>query len=345
MKHPRSAKSPPAGHAPRHGAPAEPLNLTTLQLKLRLRQIRVLLAIAEHGTLIEAAAHLRLSQPAVTKHLLDLENIFGLKLFDRSHRGVSPTQFGEILIEHAKRMVAELRYASEKLNALSTGQIGSVSVGIFLAAAPVLLPKAIALLKNRQSGVSVTIVEGATDELLPMLGVGTLDLVVGRLPDGPDAPAFTHEVLYAEPMDIVVRAGHPLTRRRKLKLADLESARWILPPTGTTVRREIEDYFRSENLLLPTDFVVSGSLVTNRRLVLEADLIGVFSRGLIRNDEDSGLMAVLPLSLPTASRPISITYRSDRAMTPAADLLCQCLRAAAAELAPPPREVRRRLAG
>jgi DNA-binding transcriptional LysR family regulator len=146
-------------------------------------------------------------------------------------------------------------------------------------------------------------------------------------------------------MDIVVRAGHPLARQRKLRLNDLQGERWILPPTGTTVRREIEDYFHRENLPLPADFVVSGSLVTNRRLVLEADLIGVFSRGLIRNDEDSGLMAVLPLSLPTASRPISITYRSDRAMTPAAELLCQCLRAAAAELAAPMREPRRRLAG
>ena len=311
----------------------EPLNLTTLQLKLRLRQLRVLLAIAEHGTLIEAAAHLHLSQPAVTKHLHDLENVFGLELFERSHRGVAPTEFGVILIEHAQRMMAELRYASEKLNALATGQIGSVAVGIFLTAAPVLLPRAIALLKRREPGVSVTIVEGATDELLPMLAIGTLDLVVGRLPDGPDAADFTHEVLYEEPMDIVVRADHPLAQRRKLSLADLGEEKWILPPSGTTVRREIEDYFRRESLPMPKNFVVSGSLVTNRQLVLEAGLIGVFSRGLVRGDEDSGLMAVLPLTLPTASRPISITHRSDRALTPAANLLCDCLREASQALA------------
>ncbi len=317
--------------------PAKPLNLTSLQLKLRMRQIRVLLAIAEYGTLIEAAAHLHLSQPAVTKQLLDLEAIFGLKLFERSHRGVTPTAFGEVLIEHAQRIMAELRYASEKLNALATGQIGSVTVGIYLTAAPMLLPKAIALLKRRQSGVAVSIIEGATDDLLPMLDVGTLDLVVGRLPDVPGNPGFTSEVLYDEPMDIVVRANHPLARRRELQLKDLAGERWILPPTGTTIRREIEDYFRHEKLSMPKDVVVSGSLVTNRALVLEADLIGVFARGLIREEEESGLMTALPLTLPIASRPITITYRSDRAMTPAANLLCVCLRQAAVILAGRPR--------
>jgi DNA-binding transcriptional LysR family regulator len=326
-------------HAPRKasrtrdaGRSGSTQSFVDLQLRLRLRQLRVLLAIAEHGTLIEAAAHLHLSQPAVTKHLHDLEGIFGLQLFDRSHRGVSPTPYGRIVIEHAQRMMTELRYANEKLNALATGQIGSVSVGIFLTAAPVLLPKAIALLKSRQPGVSVTIHEGGTDALVPMLGVGTLDLLIGRLPDHLDDPNFTHEVLYEEPMDIVVRTGHPLARAKKLRLKDLASERWIWPPPRTTVRREIEEFFRRENLPMPQNVVVSGSLVTNRTLVLEADLIGVFSRGLVRDDEEAGLMVVLPLMLPTARRPIAITYRSDRALTPAAQLLCECLRETAEAL-------------
>ena len=328
---PRKVPSP-SRDTPRRAASQ---NFVDLQLKLRLRQLRVLLAIAEHGTLIEAAAHLHLSQPAVTKHLHDLEAIFGLQLFDRSHRGVTPTPYGSIVIEHAQRMMAELRYASEKLNALATGQIGSVSVGIFLTAAPVLLPKAIALLKSRQPGVSVTIHEGGTDALVPMLGVGTLDLLIGRLPDRLDDPNFTHDVLYEEPMDIVVRAGHPLARAKKLRLKELTSERWIWPPPRTTVRREIEEFFRRENLSVPQNVVVSGSLVTNRQLVLEADLIGVFSRGLVREDEEAGLMVVLPLMLPTARRPIAITYRSDRALTPAAQLLCDCLRETAKDLSSP----------
>jgi len=327
---PRPRKSSSSSPATRRRDGAQ--SFVDLQLKLRLRQLRVLLAIAEHGTLIEAAAHLHLSQPAVTKHLHDLENIFGLQLFDRSHRGVTPTPYGTIVVEHAQRMMAELRYASEKLNALATGQIGSVSVGIFLTAAPVLLPKAIAMLKTRQPGVSVTIHEGGTDALVPMLGVGMLDLLIGRLPDRLDDPNFTHEILYEEPMDIVVRAEHPLARVKKLRLKDVTSERWIWPPPRTTVRRELEEYFHRENLSLPQNVVVSGSLVTNRRLILDADLIGVFSRGLVREDEEAGLMVVLPLALPTARRPIAITYRSDRALTPAAELLCECLREAANEL-------------
>jgi DNA-binding transcriptional LysR family regulator len=170
-----------------------------------------------------------------------------------------------------------------------------------------------------------------------MLGVGTLDLLIGRLPDRLDDPNFTHEVLYEEPMDIVVRAGHPLARTKKLRLKDVVAERWIWPPARTTVRRELEEFFRRENLSLPQNVVVSGSLVTNRRLVLEADLIGVFSRGLVREDEEAGLMVVLPLMLPTARRPIAITYRSDRALTPAAQLLCECLRDTVKEMTKPAR--------
>src|SRR6516225_9305812 len=111
-------------------------SVTDLQLRLKLRQLRVFLAVAEHGTLLKASEYLHMSQPAVTKYLSDLELIVGARLFSRSSRGVTPTAFGEILIEHANMIMTELRQVSEKLSALSTGHAGSVVVGTLLAAAP-----------------------------------------------------------------------------------------------------------------------------------------------------------------------------------------------------------------
>ncbi len=303
-----------------------PPRLIDLQLKLKLRQLRVLLAIAEHGTLIKAAEHLHMSQPAVTKYLNDLEQVMGVELFNRTSRGVTPTAFGEILIEHANLIVAELRYVSEKLTSLALGHAGSVAVGTLLAAAPRLLPKAVALLKRQHPRLTVSIIEGTNDRLLPALRLGTLDLVVGRLPQGGDYQDLAHEVLYDEPVNVVVRMNHPIARKRTVCLGDLVDQQWILPPPQTTLRRQIEDAFRLNRLRLPGHLVESVSILTIRTLLLETDMVGVLPYQVVKSDEDLGLLKTLPITMPTTLRPVGITRRAEKALTPAAEYLCECLR-------------------
>jgi DNA-binding transcriptional LysR family regulator len=307
-------------------------SVTDLQLRLKLRQLRVFLAVAEHGTLLKAAEYLHMSQPAVTKYVSDLELIVGARLFSRSSRGVTPTAFGEILIEHATLIMTELRQVSEKLSALSTGHAGSVVVGTLLAAAPRLLPRATALFKEQRPRLTVTITEGTNDRLLPALRQNALDLVVGRLPEARDLQDLDHEVLYDDPVHLVVRSSHKLARVRKLGLADLLDQQWILPPPQTTLRHQVEEAFRLEHLQPPGQLIETVSILTIRALLLETDVVAVLPHQVIKSDEELGLVKVLGIGIPTALRPVGITRRAGKQLTPAAELFCQCLRIASRDL-------------
>ena len=70
--------------------------------RLKLKQLRLLVAISEHSSILHAAAEICISQPAATKLLKDLETDFNVQLFDRTNRGVVPTEFGEALVRHGK---------------------------------------------------------------------------------------------------------------------------------------------------------------------------------------------------------------------------------------------------
>ncbi|MCB2101627.1 MAG: LysR family transcriptional regulator [Rhodobacterales bacterium] len=305
-----------------------------LGAQVKLRQLRILVAIADHGSLVRAGRHLGISQPAVTRCLKELEDLLGLPLFLRTARGVAPTAFGARFIDHAKAMLAELRYAEEDLADVTEAHAGRVAVGTLLAAAPRLLPKAVARLKAERPAITVTVVEGTNDRLLPALRVGDLDLVVGRLPEAPE-DGLDQEVLYTEPIRVVVRAGHPLAGRAGLRLADLADCQWILPLPETALRRQIEDDFRAAGVAPPAHPIESVSILTVRTLLLETDCVGVLPSQVILAEEELNLLRALPVDLRSTLRPVGIITRAGRGLTPAAQRFADQLRLTAADLGLP----------
>ena len=153
----------------------------------------------------------------------------GLALFERTNRGLEPTAYGEIFARHAKIVLAQLRHAAEELESLRVGYSGKVTVGTLLAASASILPDAIALLKKERPEVAISVVVGTYDILVPSLLVGDLDMVLGRLPEQGRSRALVYEEFYAEPVCLVTRRGHPLTRKRRLGLRDLSNEAWLLP--------------------------------------------------------------------------------------------------------------------
>ena len=116
--------------------------------KFRLRHLELIAEIYDCRSILKASRRLSLTQPTVTKALQDVEAILGLKLFERSNRGIEPTEYGEIFARHAKVLLAQLRHAAEELENLRVGYSGKVSVGTLLAASASILPDAIVLLNT-----------------------------------------------------------------------------------------------------------------------------------------------------------------------------------------------------
>ena len=216
--------------------------------RLKLRQLRLLTAVAEAGTVLKGSQVLNIAQPAATKSIKELEDALGVQLFERSSRGVTPTDFGHVMIKHAKLILTQLRHASEEMQSLDEGLSGRVYVGTLLAASPSLLPRALAVLRVRRPGIAVTVTEGTIDRLMPSLRTGDIDVVLGRLSEYREREGLEQELLYLDSISIVVRADHPLTKRRDLKLDDLVDQAWIMPPPQTSLRRQLDFAFRGEQM-------------------------------------------------------------------------------------------------
>jgi len=318
---------------PRTARPPRPAILADwyLRSRLKMRQILLLVALDEQRNMHRAAESVAMSQPAATRLLGDLERLLGLRLFERSARGIAPNAYGESLVRHARVMLATLDHARDEVNALSEGTTGKVVIGALLLSAPVLVPRAIARFKRRQPNHTVLVREGIPATLLPALRRGELDLVVGRVSGDVSADGLNFEALYNEPMVAVTRTGHALARRRVLKLAQLAGAQWVVPTPDSPYRRRLEAAFRQAGVEPPQRIVESLAMFVNRVLVQETDMLAVMPRDVARQYAALGIARILPVKLPPPSGPVGVITPAGRAPPPAAADLIQALREAALE--------------
>lgn len=284
--------------------------------RLKLRHLTLAVTIDEHGTIVAAARALHMTQPVVTRGLRELEGILGVDLFDRGPRGVTATPFGVTFLEHARAVVAQLRQAERQLELLTSADIGTVTVGIHLAGANVILPRAIAAVKERHPSLTVVVREATPDVLNNALVAGDCDLVIGRLSIKPSSETV-QRVLYREPIHLVTRVDHPAQSLRSPRLGDLLRYPWILPLEQTALRAELEAVFVHEGLDLPTNRVECTSILTLRELLLRTDSVAALPR-LIATEHG---LKPLATKLQSIRRAVGVTAPANRPTSPAARAL------------------------
>jgi DNA-binding transcriptional LysR family regulator len=317
---------------------ANPLSEISLIRRLKLNQLMIFERVLETRSVVRAANEMRLTQPAVTKVIHELESCFDGALFSRSNRGVVPTELGLLLGRRVKSLMAELRYMTDELNDFRLGTSGHVIVGTLISASARLLPRAIAMLKARTPHVLVTVREGTTAHLFPALATGDLDIVVGRLPERelPIASAFplTHEALFDESMCAVVGNGYGPVPDPAPSLRELVDAPWILPTPDSPSRLAAEHLFRAAGLPLPTDIVESLSLLTNIGLLLDTPRIALMPRVAARQFAKAGLLRMLDLPETGAFGTVGFSVRSNKEQSAACRAFIECLKEAVQEREP-----------
>lgn len=298
--------------------------------RLKLRHLVLATAIADAGSLARAAEQLRITQPVVTRGLQDLESVLGVPLFERSAQGAVATVYGVAFVEHARGVLAQIRQAGRTLNEIASADAGTVTVGTHLAGSNVLLPLAIARMKNAHPGVTVVVRESTPDALESSLLLGDIDLTVGRLT--PADPRIEQVRLYVEPIVLVVRADHPVLHGRVPSFATLAALPWIVPVSGTALRRELEQLFAAHGLPWPSNRVECTSALTLRRLILDGDCVAALPELVARHDDDLAVIAPVDLDLARLTRPVGVSRVRERWDPPAVAAFTDHLRAVAAEL-------------
>ncbi|OZI42714.1 LysR substrate-binding domain-containing protein [Bordetella genomosp. 5] len=253
-------------------------SLPNLARRLKHRHLELLIAIAHHGSLTRVAAQAGISQPAATKALLEIEDIFEAPLFLRTGRGLQATPLGELAIARARRMHNDLSLWAREVQALQQGHAAHLHVGAVPYVSSALLSAAIATLHARH-GVTLTLHRATTDHLLPMLRRHELDCMIGRVSAFTELDGLAHEVLYHQRPCLIAHAQ--LARRLQARAPDwagVAAMRWVLPEVKTPTRHLIAEHFIRQGLPPPTPIVEAYS----------TDVI----EGLLGNDDT--LISVVP---------------------------------------------------
>jgi molybdate transport repressor ModE-like protein len=197
---------------------------------LDVKRLRILRAVADHGSFSAAAESLYLSQSAVSQQVATLEREVGMALLDRTREGATLTEAGRVLVDHANAAIARLDEAERELAALAGLEGGEVRIASFPSASATLLTSAVSDFVGRYPKVRITVAEEEPEESLPRLRAGQLDVALSF--DYPDVPAseerdLEYSLLLTESMHIALPPTHRLAGRGRVPLGELRDEPWL----------------------------------------------------------------------------------------------------------------------
>lgn len=298
--------------------------------RIRLRHIHCFLAIAQEGNLGKAAERLRLTQPAISKTLAELEDIASCKLFERDRQGARLTPQGEHFRRHALGVLEALDAVSDSIGLDPRPESAVVNIGVLPSVGADLMPGALAGFRRSHPQARVVLRTAANAPLLDMLKGGTVDFVLGRMADPPMMAGLSFELLYVEPLALLVRAGHPLASAAGLSLSDVIACPLIVALPGTVPRHRTESLLQAHGLELPSHCTETLSVSIARQIVLQTDAVWFSPSGTVRDDLAKRVLAPLSISTKGTEEPVGLLLRSDAALTPVARDFLRVLREMAA---------------
>lgn len=300
--------------------------------RLKTRQLMLLLHLAEHGSVLRAAEAASMTQPAASKLLAEMESMLGVKLFERHARGVEPTWYGQVLVRRARSALSELSRAHDEIAALRSGQLGQVAIGTVVNPGTNLVPQAIATVKREFPDLLVRVEMDYSRPLVAKLIDGELDMVIGRILGPEGLGDLDFEPLADEPHSLIARAGHPLTRRRRLEHSDLLDFGWILPPPASLLRTRMDAMFLQHGLPWPQNIVETSALPVITNLLRTSDLLTALPLDSIAPYTQAGMLTVLPIDLEVSIESFGIIRRRDQLLSPGGQRVLEVLRTTADRL-------------
>lgn len=195
---------------------------------MEIRELRMFLALAEQLHFGRAAERLRISQPPLTKHIQQLEAELGVMLFDRNKRSVRLTQAGSALVREARRIVGQADVAKEVVRRAEQGEGGTLRIGFVAALLYIGMEQLIAGLERHMAGVEMVWEEMGSSDQVEALRHDRIDLGLAQISRGANDLAV--QPIARTPLMAALPSGHPLARRRRIALGDLEDEPFIVIP-------------------------------------------------------------------------------------------------------------------
>lgn len=220
-------------------------------------RLNVFYTVAKRLSFTKAAAELYITQPAVTKHIQELEHHFGTALFDRRGNQISLTAAGELFLRHAETIVATYRQLAFDMNALKGKPAGTLRLGASSTVAQYVIPPVLARFHEQSADVSIALLSGNTEQIEQRLLNNDIDL--GLVEGRTHHRDIRYTPFVKDELVLICRADHPLADRDEITLDELRTVPIVLRERGSGSLEVIEHALRSAGLRL-TDLTVEMQL-------------------------------------------------------------------------------------
>lgn len=294
--------------------------------KLTVPQLRALVALAGARSFSMAAWNIGISQPSIHRAARDLEKNIGQPLFLASGKGITLTPIAEILVRHIRIAASELQQGYYEITALQGRDTTRITIGSLPLARSWLLPQSTHKFLEDRTFVQIKTIEGPYLKLLRDLRHGQLDFIIGALRYPAPHDDIIQEPLFDDPLAIVVRHDHPLSKLAKVTLNDTLDYPWIAPPRQTPTGTYLHNMLHISDMENTPVKVISSSLVLVRGMLLAGDYVTITSVNQIRFELENKSLVALPINLPESARPIGLTFRKDWQPTPTQSLYRDIIR-------------------
>lgn len=302
--------------------------------RLKLRDLHILGVVVEWGSMAKAASQLAMSQPAVSESIASIEATLGVRLLDRSPRGVEPTLYARALLARGQVVFDELMQGVRDIEFLANPTVGEIRIAAGDTSAAGLLATAIDRLSRRYPDIVVRVIT-ASDESrqYPELRERRVDAVIARV-----SKAFTHrdlhvEHLFDDPARVAAGVDSPWARRRKVSLAELVDETWTVT-SDAVIRGIIADAFRAHGLSAPREKVTASSMLLRSRLLATGRYLTVLPDSVLRCNAKAWGIKALPVDLGSQPMAVTVITLGDRTVSPVVRIFIDEIRAVAGVVVP-----------
>jgi DNA-binding transcriptional LysR family regulator len=301
--------------------------------RVRLRDLHILFAVVQSGSMAKAATLLGVSQPVVSQAITDLEVAIGVRLLDRNSRGVEPTLYGRTLLRSGKLAFDDLRQGIREIEYLADPEAGDIRIGCPESISAGLLPPVIEQLSRRYPRMvfRITQVNTLSTQLeFPELRERKLDIVMVRLVKPMGEFEFEEDLnveqLYDDELLVVVGRESKWARRCVIELAQLANVPWILPPDSWN-SLILQEAFAAIGCEMPHVGVESFSVALRYQLLATGRFVSALPGSILSLNAKPNLLKILPIELPSRPWPVVLVTLKNRTLTPALELFVKYARA------------------
>jgi DNA-binding transcriptional LysR family regulator len=282
---------------------------------MEFRHLRTIVAVAHHRSFTKAAEELYLAQSAISQQIRRLEEEIGIQIFRRSSRSVELTEEGKVILEHAKRVLAEVDDMQGQMEALTGVMRGTVRVGGIYPFGPYDLYGVLADYRARYPGVAIHMVENTQDEMMAMLRADELDCAFASVDPDTIGSEFAGTLLWEEEFVVVAAPHHEFADQPHITWDELIGQDLIAYRDNSALRRRFETTIGRRGIE-PRNAFVCTEMSAVRALAAKGLGVAVMPRSIA--ELDGPPVVLRPFRPDPVTWPIALVWRSDRRQPPAA---------------------------